>query len=69
MACKAACVLAVSCIMVTLAVVILIMIALSSILAIIFRPSLPISTDTRILMGINIIGLMCMKLCIGMHTY
>ena len=54
MACEAAFVLAVSCIMVTLAVAILIMIALSSTLAIIFRHSLPISTDTRILMSINI---------------
>ena len=54
MACKAAFVLAVSCIMVTLPFVILIMIALSSTLAIIFIHSLPICTDTRILMSINI---------------
>ena len=54
MACKAAFVLAVSGIMATLAAVILIMIALSSTLVIIFRHSLPISTDTRILMSINI---------------
>ena len=42
--------------MVTLAVVILIMIALPSTLVIIFRHShsLPISTDARILMSINI---------------
>ena len=54
MACKAAFVLAVSCVMVGLAVVIPIMITLSSTLVIIFRHNLPISTDTRILMGINI---------------
>ena len=54
MACKAAFVLAVSCIMVSLAVVILIVIALFRTLVIIFRRSLPISTDTRILMSINI---------------
>ena len=46
--------LPVSCIMVTFAVVIRIMIALSSILVIIFRHSLPISIETRILMRINI---------------
>ena len=40
--------------MVTLAVVILIIIALSGTLAIIFRHSLPTSTGTRILMSINI---------------
>ena len=54
MACKAAFVLAVSCIMGTLAVVILIMLALSSTLVTIFRHNLPISTDTGILMSINI---------------
>ena len=54
MACKAAFVLAISCIMATLAVVILIMIALSSTLVIVFRHSFPTSTDTRILMSINI---------------
>ena len=65
MACKAPFVLAVSCIMVIPAVI-LIMIALSSTLVIILRRSLPISTDTRILMNINI-RLKCIKLCIGMH--
>ena len=59
MACKPAFVLEVSCIMATLAVVILIMIAVSSTLVIIFRHSLPISTDTRILMSVNV----------GAHVY
>ena len=54
MACKAALVLAVSCIMVTLTVVILITRTLSSTLVIIFRHSLPISSDTRTFMSINI---------------
>ena len=54
MACKVAFVLAVSRIMITLAVVILIMIALSSTLLIIFRHSLPVRNDTRILMSISI---------------
>ena len=58
MACKAAFVLAVSCIMVTLAVV-MAMIALSSTLVIIFRHSLPISTDTRVLMSIKIRAHVC----------
>ena len=39
--------------MVTLTVAILIMTTLSSTLAFIFRHSLPVSTDTRILMSIN----------------
>ena len=54
MACKAALVLAVSCIMVTLTVVTLLMVTLSSTFVIIFRHSLPISTGTRILKRINI---------------
>ena len=54
MACQAAFVLAVSCIMVTLAAVKLIMIAVSSTLVIIFRHSLPSGTDTCVLMNINI---------------
>ena len=65
-ACKAALVLAVSCMFVTLTAVILRVIKLSSTLAIIFRHSLCICTDTRILMSI-LSGLMCMKLCIGMN--
>ena len=40
--------------MVTLTVVILVMITLTSTFVLIFRHSLPISTDIRILMGINI---------------
>ena len=53
MACKAALVLAVSCIMIALTVVILIVVALSSTLVIIFRHSLAISTDIRTFMSIN----------------
>ena len=60
MACK---VLADSCILVTLAVVILIMIALSGTLVLIFRHSLPISTDTRILMSVNIRAYVYQTLC------
>ena len=45
--------LAISCVMVTLNVVILIMVTLSSTLVIIFRHRLPIGTDTRTFMSIN----------------
>ena len=54
MACKTALVLAISCDMVTLTVVILIMVTLSSTLVIIFRHRLPVGTDTRTFMSINI---------------
>ena len=54
MACKTALVLAISCVMVTLSVVMLMMVTLSSTLVIIFRHRLPISTDTRTFMSINI---------------
>ena len=53
MACKTALVLAISCVVVTLTVVILIMVTLSSTL-VIFRHRLPIGTDTRTFMSINI---------------
>ena len=53
MACKTASVLAVSCFMVTLTVVILILVTLSSTLVFIFRHRLPIGTDTRTFMSIN----------------
>ena len=51
MACKTALVLAISCVMVALTVVILIMVTLSSTLVIIFRHRLPIGTDTRTFMS------------------
>ena len=54
MACKTALALAVSFIMVPHTVVILIMATLSSTLVMIFRHSLPILTDTRTFMSINI---------------
>ena len=54
MAYKAALALAVPCIMVTLVVVVLKMITLSSSLVVLFRHNLPIRTDTRMLMSINI---------------
>ena len=56
MACKTALVLAISCVMVTLTNVILIVVTLSSTLVIIFRHRLPIGTDTRTFMSINIRG-------------
>ena len=59
MACKTALVWAISCVMVTLTVVILIMVTLSSTLVIIFRHGLPIGTDTRTFTSINI----------GAHVY
>ena len=46
--------LAISCVMVTLIVVILIMVTLPSPLDIIFRHRLPIGTDTRTFMSIHI---------------
>ena len=54
MARKTALVLAISCVMVTLTVVILTMVTLSSTLVIIFRHRLPIGTDTRTFMSVNI---------------
>ena len=54
MACKTALVLAISCVLVALTVVVLTMVTLSSTLVIIFRHRLPIGTDTRTFMGINI---------------
>ena len=54
MACKTALVLAISGVMVTRTVVLLITVTLSSTLVVIFRHRLPISTDTRTFMSINI---------------
>ena len=54
MACKTALGLAISCVMVTLTVVIPTMVTLSSTLVIIFRHRLPIGTDTRTFMSVNI---------------
>ena len=54
MACKTAFVLAISCVMDTLTVVILTLVTLSSTLVIIFRHRLPIDTDTRTFMSVNI---------------
>ena len=48
MACKTALMLAISCVLVTLTVVILTMVTLSSTLVIIFRHRLPIGTDTHV---------------------
>ena len=54
MACKTSLVLAISFVMVTLTVAILIMVTLSSTLVIIFRHRLPIGTDPCTFMSINI---------------